>query len=82
MKPIDELRAFAEGYLEGVRACNADLYDWDDWVLWGDYDINFFGTNYDINELTTEQLRVVAYPGNWEGDLPAPIHEFTVGETK
>ena len=82
MRTIEELRAFAEGYLQGTLACNADLYDWDDWVLWGGYDINFFGTQYDLNELTTEQLRVVAYPAGWEGDLPAPIHEFTVGESK
>ena len=82
MKTLEELKAFCEGYLDGLLATNADIYDWDDWVLWGGYDLNIFGTHYDINDLTDKQLRVVAYPANWQGDLPAPIHEFTVGETK
>ena len=28
MKSKDDLIAMCEGYLEGLLACNADLYDW------------------------------------------------------
>ena len=82
MRTIEELHAFAEGYLQGTLACNADLRDWDDWVIWHDYDINFVGQDYTSADVDNKSLLVVVYPAGWEGSLPDPIHTFTVGESK
>lgn len=78
MKTIDELRAFCEGYLDGLLACNTDIYDWDDWVLWGGYDIQFNGQHWD--EMATDERTLVcdAHKAGWKGNLPAPLHRFTV----
>lgn len=83
MKPDEKLIAFCEGYLSGLLACNADLYDWDDWVLWDAYDINFIGQDYTSTDLGEKDLLVVVYPAGWEGDLPDHLHSFVVkGESK
>ena len=77
------MKAFAEGYLDGVLACNADLYEWDDWVIWDAYDINFVGRDYTSTNLGEKDLLVVVYPKNWTGDLPDHLYSFVVkGETK
>ena len=78
MKTESELRAFCEGYLDGALACNADLYEWDDWVLWEDYDINFIGQYYTGQPLDANALLVVAYPRDWEGELPSHLYCFVV----
>lgn len=66
----EELTAFCRGYLEGALACNASLYEWDDWVLWNQYDINFVGQDYTSETLDEKSLLAVVYPAGWEGDLP------------
>ena len=77
------VRNFAEGYLDGVLACNADLYEWDDWVIWGEYDMNFVGRDYTGEELGEKALLVVVYPKNWTGELPDHLYSFVVkGESK
>ena len=78
----EKLKAFCEGYLEGALACNADLTEWDDWVLWDAYDINFVGQDYTSEELGNSALLAVAYPRGWEGNLPDHLHCFTVTSTK
>jgi hypothetical protein len=70
MKPMIELQGFCEGYLQGALSCNANLYDWDDWVVWGGYDINFVGQDYTSEELDKRALLAVVYPAGHEGDLP------------
>jgi hypothetical protein len=81
MKTLNELRAFCEGYLDGLLACNADLYDWDDWVLWGGYDIQFNGQHWD--ELATDERTLVCdvYEAGWEVLPSQPMHRFTVTAT-
>ena len=59
-------------------ACNADLHDWDDWVIWEDYDINFVGPEYTGETLGAKSLLVVVYPKAWVDALPDHIHSFTV----
>lgn len=81
MRTIEELKAFCEGYIDGLLACNADHHDWDDWVVWGGYDINFVGQAYTSEELGDAALLVVAYPAGWEGELPDHLHSFTVTTT-
>lgn len=78
MRTIEELKAFCEGYVNGTAACNASLYDWDDWVVWGGYDINFVGSDYTSEELNASALLVVAYPAGWEVNLPDHLYSFTV----
>ncbi len=87
MKTIEELKAFCEGYLEGLMACNAHLNDWDDWVLWGGYDINFNGPYWD--DLAADDGKTLVcdvYPADWKDVRPPTLHRFTVtttqGETK
>ena len=80
MRTMEELKAFCEGYLQGVLACNADLYEWDDWVIWHGYDINFVGQDYTSEALDNKSLLAVVYPAGWEGELPDHLHTFIVGE--
>ena len=77
------VKAFCEGYLDGVLACNANLYEWDDWVIWGEYDINFVGHSYTSTDLGEKELLAVVYPKNWTGELPDHLYSFVVkGESK
>ena len=82
MRTIEELRAFCEGYLNGLLACNADLYDWDDWVLWGGYDIQFNGPYLDEGAPDERSLVCDVYKAGWEGDLPPTLHRFVVTSTE
>lgn len=79
MKTLNELRAFCEGYLEGLRRDNASITDTDDWVMWGGYDINLFGSYLSVRlEDNDKALTVDAYPADWEDCLPTPIHTFDI----
>ena len=80
MKELNELRAFCEGYLEGLMACNATVPAIDDWVVWGGYDINLSGSEVSGHAKEETDLHVNAYPANWVDNLPEPIHSFTIGE--
>ncbi len=83
MKTLNELRAFCEGYLEGLMACNAIIPDMDDWVVWDAYDINFAGAEYSGHAKTDNDLHVDAYKAGWTDSLGDPIHSFTIfGESK
>lgn len=72
------VKAFCEGYLDGVLACNANLYEWDDWVIWGEYDMNFVGQGYTGEEVGAKELLVVVYPKDWKGALPDHLDSFVV----
>jgi hypothetical protein len=80
-----ELQAYCEGYTEALDKERAfmgnSLAHVDDWVVWRDYDINFFGADYD-DSLTPTQLGVCAYPAGWKDSLPSPLYQFIVGESK
>lgn len=83
MKTEAELRAFCEGYLVAALACHASVYAWDDWVVWGGYDINFAGAEYSSLIEDDESLRVDAYKAGWKDAIGEPIHSFTIeGESK
>ena len=86
MKPLNELRAFCEGYRLGLtndRAFyGATLAGLDDWIVWGGYDINLIGSEYSSNAQEENDLHIAAYPANWVDNLPEPIHSFTIGEDK
>ena len=80
-KPLEELKAFAEGYLQALIA-ERDFFEltlttFDDWVVWGGYDINFTGADYGY-EVCNGDLEVHVYPEGWEGELPTPLHRFIV----
>ena len=81
MKTLEELKAFAEGYREALKVHVESIEHADDWVVWGGYDINFAGREYAAFTYN-DDLRVNAYPAGWDGELPDPIHTFTVGESK
>ena len=77
MKTAEELKSFCAGYLEGALACNAELAEWDDWVIWGGYDVNFAGADY--SDLAKEKgLRCDAYKAGWVDNIGDPIHSFTI----
>ena len=78
MRNYHEMTAFCQGYLEGALACNATLSDWDDWVIWGGYDINFVGQDYAGEATTEKELSVVVYPKDWTGALPDHLYSFVV----
>jgi hypothetical protein len=83
MKTLNELRAFCEGYLDGLMACNATVPAIDDWVVWGEYDINFAGADYSSHAKNDNDLRVDAYKAGWTDSIGDPLHSFTIyGETK
>lgn len=82
MKPIEELKSFCQGYLEGLLATNAHIDDWDDWVLWGGYDIQFNGSHWD--DLATDDGKTLVcdvYEAEWVVLPSQPIHRFTVTTT-
>jgi hypothetical protein len=83
MKTLQELQIFCKGYIEGLRAHNADLYDWDDWVLWGGYDIQFNGAHWD--EMATNDDRTLVcdvYQAGYDILPSTPMHRFTVTTTR
>ena len=83
MKELKELRAFCEGYLEGLLACNATVPAIDDWVVWGGYDINFAGADYSGHAKKDTDLHVDAYKAGWTDTPGDPLHSFTIqGESK
>lgn len=79
MKTLEELKAFCQGYLEGTLACNADIAEWDEWVIWGGYDINFAGAEYS-QHASDDSLRCDAYKAGWVGNIGDPIHSFTINQ--
>jgi hypothetical protein len=82
MKTNEELIAFCEGYLEGLLACNADLYDWDDWVLWGEYDIQFNGPYLDEGAPDERSLVCDVYKAGYDNLTERPMHRFVVTSPK
>jgi len=82
MKTLIELRAFCEGYLSGLMACNATVPAHDDWVVWGEYDINFVGSEYSYHAKKGGDLHVDTYKAGWVNTPGEPIYSFTIyGET-
>ena len=82
MKTIEELKTFCEGYLEGLLASNAHINDWDDWVLWDEYDINFNGPHWD--DLAPDDGKTLVcdvYKAGWGDRLPPTTYRFTVTTT-
>jgi hypothetical protein len=88
MKTLNELRAFCEGYRKALNFTNLEIAFVDDWVKWGGYDINLFGSYYSVRlEDNVFSLSVDAYPVDWHDVLPDPIHSFDIyvvpqGESK
>ena len=95
MKTLDELKAFCEGYKRALvsdgtsftrsptfSSDGTSITSTDDWVIWGGYDFNIAGADYVGPDITPKQLKVNAYQANWKGNLPEPIHSFTLGEDK
>ena len=87
MKTLNELRAFCEGYAQGLANDRAfygtTMQGTDDWVVWGEYDINFAGADYSSHAKNDNDLRVDAYKAGWTDSIGDPLHSFTIyGETK
>ena len=78
MKTLQELRAFCEGYLEGLLALHATVPTLDDWVVWGEYDINFAGADYSGHAKNENSLHVDAYRAGWTDSIGEPLHSFTL----
>jgi hypothetical protein len=83
MKTLIELRAFCEGYAKALgKEVDGELAGRDDWIVWGEYDINFAGSEYSYHAKKGDDLHVDAYKAGWVNALGAPIHSFTIyGET-
>lgn len=87
MKTLNELRAFCEGYRLALiverNFYSNTLKTADDWVVWDKYDINFIGSDHSPNAKKDNELHCVVYPAGWQGNLPEPLHSFTIfGETE
>ena len=83
MRSKEELIAMCEGYLEGLLVCKAHLYDWDDWVLWGGYDIQFNGPYLD--DLAPDDKRSLVcdvYEAGWDVLPWQPMYRFVVTSTE
>ena len=90
MKTLVELRAFCEGYTKALvndRAIYGNssldtLAGCDDWIVWGEYDINFAGSECSYHAKRGGDLHVDAYKAGWVDTPGEPIHSFTIyGET-
>lgn len=80
MRTLTELRAFCEGYHQGLP--DEDKCGADDWVVWGGYDINFAGYEYSGHAMSPVDLHVDAYKAGWTDSIGDPLHSFTIqGET-
>jgi hypothetical protein len=77
-KTLEELRAFSEGYLQGLWACNASVQGIDDWVVWDEYDINFAGADYTGHAKNDNDLHVDAYKAGWTDSIGEPLYSFTI----
>jgi len=81
MKTLEELKAFCEGYTQGLVNDRAfygtPLSGCDDWVIWGGYDINFAGSAYS-QHADDNELRCDAYKAGWVDNIGEPIHSFTI----
>jgi hypothetical protein len=82
MKTLEELRAFSEGYLQGLWACNASVQGIDDWVVWDEYDINFAGADYTGHAKNDNDLHVDAYKAGWTDSIGEPLYSFTIFTSK
>lgn len=82
MKTLNELRAFCDGYrlaLVYERAFHGEtIKTIDDWLVWGDYDINFAGSEHSGHAKKDNDLHCVVYPAGWVNNLPEPLHSFTI----
>jgi hypothetical protein len=78
-KSESELRDFCEGYLQGALCQTDDLEDLDDWVTWGGYFINIFGSYYSLDITKPNELQVSAYLDKEDmTTLDDPIVSFTM----
>ena len=80
MKTIEELKAFCNEYLKTkLVENNGDVSETDDWVQWGGYDLNLFGSYWSVllND-NTKALTVDAYPDGWTDELPDALHTFNI----
>lgn len=81
MSMHDDVKSFCQGYLEGALACNADLTAWDDWVLWGGFDIQFSGPEHDSLATTPMSLACDVYEAGWATLPDEPLYRFVVMTT-
>ena len=88
MKTIDELKAFCEGYVMGLRHdrefYGTDMSGLDDWVSWGGYYINLFGSHLSIHATTAQDVWVDAYKEKEDmTTLDDTVHAWLIkGESK
>ena len=91
MKTLNELRAFCEGFVRGLRSdrdfYGTDMSGLDDWVLWGGYYINLFGSHLSQNTKTDYDVWVDAYEEKDDlSTLGQPVHAWLIegeqGESK
>ena len=86
MKTLNELRAFCEGYRQGLindrSFYGTTLSGCDDWVVWDEYDINFAGADYTGHAKNDNDLHVDAYKAGWVDSIGEPLHSFTIFTTK
>jgi hypothetical protein len=83
----EKLKAFCEGYIQGItnerQFYGVTLASFDDWVIWGEYDINFVGKEYTGENLGDYDVLAVVYPKAWKEVLPDHLDSFVVkGESK
>ena len=84
MKTLIELRAFCEGYAKALVSDRAiygnssldTLAGCDDWIVWGEYDINFAGSEYSYHAKRDVDLHVDAY----KAGLTPPANLFTASQ--
>ena len=81
MSMYDDVKSFCQGYLEGALACNADLTAWDDWVVWGGFDIQFSGPEIDALASTPMSLACDVYEAGWLSLPDEPLYRFVVMTT-
>jgi hypothetical protein len=83
MKPLNELRAFCEGYHRAMLNTANDMMETAlDYVVWGGYDITFSGFEYSGHAMKVGDLHVEAHRAERTDGDEAPVHSFTLyGET-
>jgi len=72
-----DIVAFCETYKANALRKSEDLSGIDDWVRWGGYEINLFGSYYSLRiEGKDAALSVSVYPSGWTDNLPESLYEF------
>jgi hypothetical protein len=78
MKTLNEIKAFCQGYVQGLAGHDVYLHEWDDWFVWEGYDIQFSGADNDELADTGTTLACTVYEAGYDQLPETPLYRFAV----